>query len=150
MGKESQRDIDLEEIFLRVNQIRAERELDPVVIIQDNVQMTAGELDNIPQEDIFEIVEVFDDFPTDISTTKMKVDVNSVGTCDICSKEMVLEENLSGLVVHGKFFSCEECCNDSSKEVIDNWAHSKTTDSKEIKPIALWLMEEKNKTRLFE
>jgi hypothetical protein len=148
MGKESQRDRDLEEIFLRVNQIRAERELDPVVIIQDNVQMTAGELDSIPPEDIFEIVEIFEDFPEKIST-KMINDSDSNGTCDICSKEIIFEENLSGLVVQGKFFSCEKCCNDASKDALNNWAKSKTTNLKEVKPIALWLMEEKNKTSLF-
>jgi len=148
MGKLSQRDKDLKEIFLHVNQIKSERELEPVKIIQENVEMTAGELDNIPPEDIFEIVEVFEEFPEKISS-KMKVDVDSVGTCDICSQEIVFEENLSGLVINGRFFSCEKCCKEASKDALNNWAKFRTSDPKEVKPIALWLMEEKNKTKLF-
>jgi hypothetical protein len=158
MIKESQRDTDLKEIFSHIEQLKLEREqvadfqkeeLEPVEIIKDNGGITAGELDNIPPEDIFEIVRPADEF-SEKTVSKMKVDVNSAGTCDICRQKIDFEKNLSGLVIQDSFFACEKCCQDVSKDELNNWTESKMASPKDVKPIALWLMQEKNKTQLFE
>ena len=167
MPEESQRDKDIEEIFLHVKQIKVEQgkleneredELDSIEIIQDNTRQIVEEtsLDNIPPEDIFEIVEPANELTNETgefleeTVSKMKVDIDSTGSCDLCKREIVFEENLSGLVIHGRFFACEECCQDASKDELMNWTKSKMANPEDVKPIALWLMQEKNRSRLFE
>ena len=80
----------------------------------------------------------------------IQLDDDTTGTCDMCGKQMIFEHNLSGLVIYGKFFACEKCCQDASKDELNNWTESKMASPKDVKPIALWLMQEKNKTQLFE
>lgn len=163
MPEESQRDI--EEIFLHVKQIKEEQdklenkredELDSIEIIQDNTGQTVEEtnLDNIPPEDVFEIVGSADE-PSDETgefleetVSKMEVDIDSTVTCDLCKREIVFEENLSGLVIHDRFFACEECCQVVSKDELLNWAKSKMAKLGDVRPIALWLMQEKDRTKL--
>ena len=77
-------------------------------------------------------------------------DVNlSKRICDICNKTIDLEENLSGLVIHDTHFLCEECCQESNNTELDIWTQSKMASPGDLKPIALWLMKEKNKNSLF-
>jgi len=155
MSEDSKRIKDIEEIFLHIKQIKEEQDklenkredrLDSV----DKIY-----LDNIPPEDVFEIVEPVNE-PSDKTgelleetISKMKV-VDSSGICDICKQEMVFEKNLSGLVIHGRFFTCEKCCQVASKDELMNWTKSKMSNLEGVKPIALWLMQEKNKSRLFD
>ena len=156
MPEDFQRNKDIEEIFLHIKQIKDE---------QDNLEnKREGRLDsadkfslnNIPPEDVFEIVELENEFSDETSEfseetiSKIKVDIDSSGICDFCKQEMVFENNLSGLVIHGKFFTCEKCCQVASKDELMKWAESKMSNFEDVKPIALWLMQEKNKSRLFE
>jgi hypothetical protein len=158
MGKDSQRNEDLKEIFLHIKQIKLEKnqiedvennKIKPVETIQKNVGINDIELDNIPPEDIFEIVGSADDFSEE-NYTKMKENINLVGKCDICGQKIDFEKNLSGLVIKNSVFACEKCCIDKSKDELINWTESKMTNPKDIQPIALWLMQEKNKNKLFE
>jgi hypothetical protein len=52
-------------------------------------------------------------------------------------------------VIHGKFFSCENCCQEVSKKDLHNWTESRMAKPTDVKPIALWLMQKENKARLF-
>jgi hypothetical protein len=153
---ESQKDEDLEEIFLHVKQLKEEQnqlqgvnqgDLEPIEIIKDNIGQTAGEIsiDEISQEDIFEIIGPVDETTVE-PFTKMQGD--SSGICDMCGKELVFEENLSGLVIYGRFFTCEKCCQEASKNELNNWSKSRLAEAEDVHPIALWLMQEKDKNRL--
>jgi len=161
MLEESKRDKDIEEIFLHVKQIKAEQyklenkredELDSIKINEDYTKQILEEisLDNIPPEDVFEIVEPANEVSDEAgesleeAVSKMKVDKGSMETCDF------FEKNLSGLVIHDRFFACEKCCQDASKDELMKWTKSKMANSKEVRPIALWLMHNKNRTRLFK
>ncbi len=167
MLEESKRDKDIEEIFLHVKQIKAEQyklenkredELDSIKINEEYTKQTLEEisLDNIPPEDVFEIVEPANEFSNEAgesleeAVSKMKVDIGTMGTCDFCKQEIIFEQNLSGLVIRNRFFTCEKCCQDASKDELMKWTKSKMANSKEVRPIALWLMQNKNRTRLFE
>lgn len=165
MRGNSQKDKDLEEIFAHIAQIKQDQfeevkreELEPIKIIQESSGKTAGELeiDNYSDEDIFEvlgpvnqILEEKDEF-IEQPTTKVDEFIGSVGLCDICGTGFLFQKNLSGLVIHGKFFACETCCKDASKEDLDIWSESKMAKPADVKPIALWLMQHENKTRLIE
>ena len=157
MPKDSQRNIDLKEIFSHIEQLKLERQqiedikkedLKPIYIIKDNIGITAGKLENIPPEDIFKIVSLVEE-DSEEPITVMKADANSRGKCDICGKKIKFEKNLSGLIIHERYFACRKCCNKSSKEELNIWTELKKASPKEVKPIALWLMQEKNKTKLF-
>ena len=161
----TKKDKDLKEIFSHVKQIKLEREqtenvdkeeFEPVKTIQDNVGIIAGEIDDTPPEDIFEIVETIDEFSEEKgefleeTVSKMKVDVNSPGICDMCGQKIHFEKNLSGLVINDKIFACEKCCQDASEDELNSWTESKMANPQDVRPIALWLMQEKNRTQLFE
>ena len=167
MLEESKRDKDIKGIFLHVKQIKAEQyklankredELDSIKINEEYTKQTLEEisLDNIPPEDVFEIVEPANEFSNEAgesleeAASKMKVDTGTMGTCDFCKQEIIFEQNLSGLVIRNRFFTCEKCCQDASKDELMKWTKSKMTNSKEVRPIALWLMQNKNRTKLFE
>lgn len=153
----SQKDEELEEIFLHVKQLKEEQnqlqdvnqgDLEPIDIIKDNIGQTAGEIaiDEIFSEDVFEIIGPVDETMVE-PVTKMQGD--SSGVCDMCGKELVFEENLSGLVIYGKFFACEKCCQEASKDELNTWSVSKLAEAEDVHPIALWLMQEKDKNKLF-
>lgn len=161
----SKKEKDLREIFSHVKQIKLEKEktedvqnndLEPAKTIKDNTGIVAGEIDNISPDDLFEVVAPIDestDESKDISeetVSQMKAEADSKGTCDMCGYDIEFEKNLSGLVINGTFFACEKCCHSSSKDKLDDWTKSKMANPEDVKPIALWLMEEKNKTQLFE
>ena len=159
LPEETQKDGEIEEIFSHVKQLKADHEkfedtiqdkIEGIKTIKDNTGKILGEanIEGILPEDIFEIVGPEELLAEDIS--KMKVDIESSGTCDICGKEFVFEENLSGLTIRGTFFTCEKCCQDASKETLDGWVNYKNEKPENTKPIALWLIQEKNKTQLFE
>jgi RNA polymerase-binding transcription factor DksA len=156
MSEDFQRNKDIEEIFLHIKQIKSE---------QDNLENKREDrlnpedkinLDNIPPEDVFEIVELENELSDETSElseetiSKIKVDIDSLGLCDLCKQEIDFEKNLSGLVIHGKFFACEKCCQVASKDELMNWTKSKMSNLEDVKPIVLWFMQEKNKSRLFE
>lgn len=136
MKRESIENQDLEEIFLHVKHLKAE---------QKNSE-------DIPPEDTFEIVEIIED--TDNSSTEefvsRKIGTNYPLVCDICGNDVIPEENLAGLAISGRHFVCERCCQEASKDKLDSWTESKMTKPGDVKPIALWLMEEKNKSWLFD
>ena len=146
MDAETQNDYDIEEIFTHVKLLKDEQEKPEEI---DKVEFESIKTTNdIPPENIFEIVGPEELLEQNVS--KMKVDIESSGTCDICGQEFVFDDNLSGLTILGKFFSCEKCCQVASKDTLDSWINYKNAKLKDIKPIALWLMQEKNKTRLFD
>ncbi len=158
-------DSDLEEIFLHIKKIKEEqgnfsnngnKNLNPLELIRDNTGITNEESDfkEITDNDLFEIVKPSQDFifnnrklnEEDFSEINQK---NNSGICDLCSSVFIFEENPSGLVINEEFFVCEKCCKESTKEDLENWTKSKMISPNEVKPIALWLMEKNNKTRLF-
>jgi hypothetical protein len=167
MRKKIAVDEELEEIFSHIQKLRQKQSFpddlkqetpDPLKIIQENTSHVAGELniDDIASGDVFQIISEVEKTPnedlnsignlsTDISEEK-----GSIGVCDICHKGMIFERNLSGLVIHSKFFACEKCCINSSKKDLDIWTHSKNAKPEDVRPIAFWLMEKENKTRLIE
>ena len=161
--RRSKKDNDLQEIFSHVEQIKLEREqtdevksneLEPVELNKDNTGITVGEINNISPDDLFEIVATIEESADENeeiledAVSKMKVGADSTGTCDMCGRDIVFEKNLSGLVIKSRFFACENCCLSSSEEELDNWTESKMANPEDVKPIALWLMQEKNKTQL--
>lgn len=136
-------DIDINEISNHVKKLLEDTKDSKKSILTDSELMTWEE---ISKDDIFEVVNKTDSIKE--NTTKMDVNL-STRICDVCKKTIDLEENLSGLVVHDSHFLCEECCQDSSKNKLDVWTNSKMANPGDLKPIALWLMNEKNKGRLF-
>jgi hypothetical protein len=164
---ESQKEEDLEEIFSHIKELKKQQEqfnegkednLEPINLIKESAEKIAGELDveYITDEDLFEIVEPVEKI---IKTKKeisekpvVQIDdsIGSGGLCDICQTDFLFEKNLSGLVINGKFFACESCCQKASKDDLDHWTESKMAKPTDVKPIALWLMEHQNKTRLIE
>ena len=142
---------DLEEIFLHVKKLKAEfgstgetkkEKSDNIDISRNNNEKISKEIipENISPEDIFEIVE------EDETVTKMNL--KTLGICDLCGQDISFDENLSGLVLFNRFFACEECCKDASNEVLNSWIETRNAKTEDVKPIALWLMQEKQKTRL--
>ena len=149
---------DIDEIFLHVKQLKeeqnsnienipAEKDLYNENLIIDNYI----NFDDIKPEDIFVILETrkitlnqFEGIKNQI-ITKMDQDF---GVCDMCRAEVIFEKNLSGLVVFEKFFVCEKCSQNTSNEILNNWIQSKMAGLEDVKPIALWLMQKKNKKRL--
>jgi len=71
----------------------------------------------------------------------------SVKTCSICSQEISLDENPSGLVFNDEHFVCEDCCTNHSGEDIMNWTRSIMQSPESGMPIALWLIHEQNKDK---
>ena len=136
MKRESILNQDLEEIFLHVKHLKDD-------------QKNYG---NIPQEDVFEIVEFVEDTdnPPEEEFVSKKIDNGPLMVCDLCGENIVPEENLAGLVISERNFACEKCCQELSKDKLSSWTESKMTKPGDVKPIALWLMEEKNKSRLFD
>jgi len=128
MSINSQRNKDIDEIFLHIKKLKGE------------FCSNEDKSDNISPDDIFEIVD--QDEPTsDIS-------FKNSGICDICGQDINFDENLSGLVLFDKFFACEDCCNDASNDVLNSWIETRNAKTEDVNPIALWLMNEKHKTRL--
>jgi len=70
---------------------------------------------------------------------------NSFRTCDLCHHEIILGKNLAGLVMENKYFACETCCQTTSKEELKQWIQSKMLSTNTLRPIGLWLTQEKNK-----
>ena len=161
----SQKNKDLEEISSHIQQLKQQEnfeekkdeEVETIEIISHSTGQVAGELDldNIPPEDVFEIIGPVDelseiDKETNIEQfTTIEKETRLVGICDMCKSAMPFEKNLSGLAIHGKFFACEKCCQDASKKDLDNWTESRMAKPTDVKPIALWLMQKENKDRLF-
>jgi len=159
MEEEIQKDSEVDEIFSHIKQLKAEQvnndeinqdDIESINTIKENTGTIGGETSyqGITAKDIFTIIRP-DELVTE-NLSRMKVDIDSSGTCDICGKEIIFDENLSGLTIRGEFFSCEKCCQDASKETLDSWTEYKQGKPKDIIPIALWLMQEKNKTKLFD
>jgi hypothetical protein len=160
-------DEELEEIFSHIEKLRKEQnssddlkqdELEPLKIIKENTNNIAGDLniEDITSEDVFEIIGEIERTPNENLnsignlSTIIHEEPGSIGVCDICHKGMLFERNLAGLVIHSKFFACEKCCIDANKEDLDIWTHSKNAKPEDVRPIAFWLMEKENRTRLIE
>ena len=157
----SKMDEDLQEIFAHIerikqkNQIEEEpivKQLEPIDVIRKTSGVTIGESDmqDFIDDDLFEIIGPADETREEVfeeeKITSMFVDS---GLCDLCGKEMVLEEHLSGLIIRNEFFACESCCQDADKNVLDSWTSSRVASKEDVQPIALWLMQNKDKTKLF-
>lgn len=160
MWFKSRKEKDIEEIFSHVQKLKEDQnildkksdELDAYDVIRDNIGVKAGELnkENIGSDDLFEIVgpvEGENDNVNEEKTTLIKTDS---GVCDLCGQTFLLEENLAGLIINSEFFACEKCCQDASREDIEKWCNNRMKESHDVQPIALWLMQEKNKTTLFK
>ena len=167
MRKKIAVDEELEEVFKHIQKLREKQNFsdeikqetpDPLKIIQANTSNIAGDLnlDDIASGDVFQIISEVEKTPNeDLNSignlsTVLKEETGSIGVCDICHKGMIFERNLSGLVIHNKFFACEKCCVDATKKDLDSWTHSKNAKPEDVRPIAFWLMEKENKTRLIE
>ena len=84
---------------------------------------------------------------TVIKPIHVRLGYDSTGICDLCKQEIFFEKNLSGLVVGDKFFACEECCKTSSKEDLINWTRSRMIKPYDVRPMGLWITQEKNKVK---
>lgn len=100
----------------------------------------------VTEGDLFEVVNKVEETNEEI-TTQMNYNL-ATRICDQCKEVINLENNLSGLVVHDSYFLCEKCCNNLSKEELDKWTKSRMAKPGDLKPVALWLMREKNKNKL--
>ena len=160
MGTEPQKNKELEEIFLHIKQLKEDNnlndiqkeELEPIDIIMDKTNQIAGEIDieNISEDDVFEIVGPVTESEKQIEepVSKMSAGFGSAAVCDLCGQKIVFEKNLAGLVINNSFFACEKCCQDASKKDLDAWTESKKANPEDVRPIAFWLMQLKNKNRL--
>ena len=155
MGSPSHKNEDIEEIFMHIQKLKKQEGQEeqndtpePIDIISESTGQVAGELDleNISPDDVFEVIGPVDE----VEKTRMQTDDSSVGMCDMCKTAMLFEKNLAGLVIHGKFFACEKCCQDASKADLDSWTQSKNAKPADVKPIAFWLMQKEERTRLIE
>ena len=139
-------EIDLDEISNHIKELQKEDKKESIIKKMDAQVGSKSELqewEEVPEEDIFEVLK-----PSEENITRMDINL-STRKCDMCKKTIKLDENLSGLVVHDTHFLCEDCCKESSKEDLDVWMNAKMAKPGDLKPVALWLMKEKNKTRLF-
>ena len=66
-------------------------------------------------------------------------------TCEICSKKILLHENLSGLVFRDEIFVCKDCINKHSQEEIRSFSKTIMQNPENGMPIGLWLIHEQNK-----
>ncbi len=78
---------------------------------------------------------------------KHQIHEESIRTCDLCKKDFILGKNLSGLVVENTFFACEECCSKTQHNDMLRWTKSKMTKHNTVRPIGVWLTQEKNKSK---
>lgn len=150
----SQRQKDIQEIFQHIQEIKKDdnsinKEMEPVDIIKETTGKIAGEIseDEFGPEDVFEIVGPFNETEQE-TVSKMTLNIGSAGVCDICGEKIIFEKNLAGLVVNETFFACEKCCLSSSKTELDDWTESKNAKAEDVRPVAFWLMQIKNKNRL--
>jgi len=159
MKNMSQKEKEIQEIFQHIQKIRQEQnvdstrnELEPLDIIKNQTDKIAGELseEDFSPEDVFEIVGTVTETQQELEepVSKMSLNIGSAGVCDICGEKIIFEKNLAGLVVRDKFFACEICCQDASKVDLDTWTESKNAKPEDVRPIAFWLMQIKNKNRL--
>jgi hypothetical protein len=146
MFKKQNQEKDIEEILLHVEKIKSEKDKFIEEKIYSKKSQEDINHDNIPPEDIFEIV----DNTNEEAVTKMRVDNGTHGSCDICEQEFEFEKNLSGLVIQDKIFLCEKCCQNASNDNLMNLTKSKSANPKDVRPIALWLMDNSNRKNLIE
>jgi len=148
---------DLEEIFSHIQEIKNQEqskniennELNEIDIIKKNVEVIAGDtnITDTFDDDLFEIVSPVNNAVSDISQMNINSDIT---ICDICHERINLQDNLSGLSIKGEYFACEKCCYNASKEDLEYWTGSRSSKQKDIQPIALFLMYNKNKEDLFK
>jgi len=93
--------------------------------------------------EMFKNEKHFDDLAKQVAS--WSGDNFSLRTCDLCNTEIELEKNLSGLVIAGEFFACENCCQNSEKNHLSNWTKSRMTKPSDVRPIGLWVTQEKNR-----
>lgn len=128
-------DKDLEEIFLHVKKLKAEY----------------GKNEDVNKEKLVNVKKITDNLlnkNVENDESLAKNNLKSSNYCDICGQEFLLEKNLSGLVLLNKFFACEECCKHASNETLNSWIKTRNAKIQDAKPIALLVMQKKNKTRL--
>ena len=163
MSEKSLNEKEIKEIYLHVTQLKAEKShsgnltkdgIDSGETIHEKTEPIKDEtlINDISPVDLFEVTAPIDESDNEReqhieeTVSKMKLDMDPIGVCDICKKDFLFETNLAGLTAQGKFFVCKDCCKEVKKDELDYWAKSKMTSSEKIKPIALWIMEKKNKT----
>jgi len=113
-----------------------EKELRPVQVANEiNENNTIQVTDKSAPNTIPSLLQKISDIPTEETIT----------ICDICNEEMLLGKNLAGLVMENKYFACETCCQTTSKEELKQWIQSKMLSTNTLRPIGLWLTQEKNK-----
>ncbi len=126
---------DLEEIFLHVQHLRKEKQ--PL------------EEQSVSDEPAFR-------WPLNVSSKKSDVisapffsvpawNDASPAVCDFCHHVIILGKNLSGLVMNSEHFVCESCCQQRTTRELQEWTKTKMTKGNTLRPIGLWLTEEKNR-----
>jgi len=68
-------------------------------------------------------------------------------TCLICSQNISLSSNLSGLVFNDEHFICEDCCESHSDEDMRLLTKTIMQSPEDGMPVALWLIHEQNKDK---
>jgi hypothetical protein len=165
MGIYSQKNKDLEEISLHIQELKQQQEIfkerkDETVNQIEIISKSTGQfaenlnLENIQPKDVSGKIGYADEsFQNEKETeiekvTTMQTEPNSVVICDMCKTPMLFEKNLGGLVIHSKFFACEKCCQEASKNDLENWTESRIAKTNDVEIIGLWLMEKENRTKL--
>ena len=65
----------------------------------------------------------------------------------ICSRKIILDENLNGLAFDDEHFLCESCAKNQSEEDIMKWTSTIMQNPTRGMPIALWIIHEENKDK---
>lgn len=65
----------------------------------------------------------------------------------MCSRHIILDHNLSGLVFNDDHFVCSECRKNTSNDDLMDWSKTIMQSSTAGMPIALWIIHEQNKDK---
>jgi hypothetical protein len=163
MGEQNTKDPEMEELFTHIQRLLVEKTSKQIqtynkeqdVPQQQETQSTLLQDELQPSPPVYDTTEIhsiqtIDSTPPENLTTPL-LQTSFVPTeetttiCDICHKKMTLGKNLSGLIVQNQFFACEHCCTTISHNDLFQWTKSKMTTPNTVRPIGLWLTQEKNK-----
>ena len=126
---------DLNEIYRHVQEIRKEKQSIPWTADLESTSSQQSPRNSQRTTMIIPTGEVSQELWDDLSRS----------TCDLCHQEIILGKNLSGLVIGNRYFACESCCQHKPRQDIVEWTRSRMSTGHILRPIGLWLTEEKNK-----
>ena len=122
---------DLDEIIQHIREITGEKVIDENLLDENRLDVTIDETRELQSSTI--MIEKKSDVPWSWVYDSLK-------TCDICKQEFALDRNLSGLVIAGKYFACEHCCQTLPKEELLEWTKSRMNKPSDVRSIGVWLV----------